>query len=141
MAGIILMVETSLTGLVNSAHMGNRLVESIGSPHLQILWDPANCLYCGEAPSEGIGNFAAGVLGHLHIKDVRSYPCRSTIDCCPLGAGDMSAFFHPLANQLAATRFEGAISFENIYCPDGGTVEEGFRASVPMFRSLFNCPI
>jgi sugar phosphate isomerase/epimerase len=140
-AGITLMVETSLTGLVNSAHMGNRLVESIGSPHLKILWDPANCLYCGEEPPEGIGSFAAGALGHVHIKDVRSYPCRSTIDCCPLGAGDMNAFFHPMTDQLAAIRYGGAISFENIYCPDGETVEDGFRASVPMFRSLFGRPI
>lgn len=131
-------METSLSGIVNSAQMGSRLIEAIGSHHLKILWDPANCLYCGEKPMpEGYAALKNGGLGHVHVKDVRSFPARSTIDCCPLGRGDMREFLHPLASQLIGDGYRGAVCFENVYTPNQGTLEDGFLASIDVFKSLF----
>ena len=48
--GITLAVETGNNAMITSAWLARKLIDEIGSDRLQLLWDPANSLYCTEAP-------------------------------------------------------------------------------------------
>ncbi len=49
----------------------------------------------------------------------------------------MGPYLQPLVGSLLDEGFQGAVCLENVYCPDGGSVEDGFNASIGAFKSLF----
>ncbi len=49
----------------------------------------------------------------------------------------MAPYLEPIAAGLKADGYDGAISLESIYRPDGGDFEGGFRASVETFKTIF----
>ncbi len=134
-----LVVETGNTGMVNSAAMGRRLLDDLGRPEgLKVLWDPCNCLYAGEpAYPDGYRQLRDGYLGHIHIKDAQVRPDLGRVSCRPLGQGDMGPFLADMAAALAEDSYDGAISLESIYKPDGGSFADGFRQSVGTMKTLF----
>jgi sugar phosphate isomerase/epimerase len=136
--GITLVVETANSGMVNSAYLARKLVDAHQSPHLRVLWDPGNGLYCNEsAVPEGLESLAGGYIGHVHVKDQRVSIRAATIESCRLGDGQMAPMLKPLAEGLKREGYEGVISFESVYRPEGGLFEDGFRASVGLFKELF----
>ncbi len=136
--GITLVVETGNNAMITSAWLGRKLIDEIGSPHLKLLWDPANSLYCAEAPfPAGYEALRGGALGHIHIKDVLVDIPRATVTCQPLGQGGMAPYLERLAAGLRRDGYAGSISLESVYRPPGGSFEEGFRASVPVLKALF----
>jgi sugar phosphate isomerase/epimerase len=136
--GIRVVVETSNKGMVNSAFLGRKLVDAIDSHALKILWDPANALYAGERPyPEGYEALAGGHLGHMHIKDIVARPREASVECRALGDGQMGPHLSAIAAALERDGYDGCISLESIYCPDGGTFEDGFNASIDRFKSIF----
>jgi L-ribulose-5-phosphate 3-epimerase len=47
-----------------------RALADVPNPHLQVVWDPANCLVAGEAPfPEGYESLPADRIAHVHAKD------------------------------------------------------------------------
>jgi len=59
------------------------------------------------------------------------------VEFCALGDGDMAEYLVPLANALRADNFDGVVSLENVYRPEGDSLEESFRRSVGRFVEVF----
>ena len=105
---------------------------------LKVLWDPANSLYCNEpAYPDGYEALQGGYLGHVHMKDAVVDIPKANLRQCEMGAGQMAPLFEPIAENLKRDGYDGVISLESVYRPDGGTYEDGFRASVGRFKALF----
>jgi len=137
-AGVTLAVETGNGGMVNSAYLGKKLVDELGSDGVKVLWDPCNCLFCGELPyPQGYMYLREGALAHIHLKDAIVEPWRATINFTALGEGHMASSLKSLAYALADDNYQGVISLESVYRPTGGTFADGFRMSAPTMRQLF----
>ena len=136
--GITLVVETGNNAMITSAWLGRKLIDELGSDRLKLLWDPANSLYCTEIPfPDGYEALRGGYLGHIHLKDVVVDIARATLTCKPLGEGGMGPYLAQIAGALAADGYTGSISLESVYRPQGGSFEDGFRASVGLLQELF----
>ena len=135
--GVTLVVETGNNAMVTSGWLGRRLVEEMGSDRLRVLWDPGNSLYCAEAAYPNGYEALRGCLGHVHIKDLRVDIPKATVEQCRFGTGQMARYLEDIAEALERDRFSGAVSFESVYRPAGGSFEDGFRASFPEFQRIF----
>lgn len=135
---VTLVLETGNNAMIPSGYLGRKLIDDLGSSRLKILWDPCNSLYAHE-PTYPDGYEALGVdgLGHIHIKDARVDMPKATVEFCELGAGDMAPYLEPLAADLEKDGYDGFVSLESVYRPDGGDFEDGFKASVGEFKRLF----
>lgn len=136
--GVTLVVETGNNAMITTGVLGRKMIDDIGSDNLKLLWDPANSLYANEPTyPDGWEHLKGGYLGHLHIKDVQGDIPSATVNMCPLGTGDMAPYLEPLAQALKDDGYQGGVSLENVYCPEGGTFEDGFNASVAEFKRIF----
>lgn len=135
--GLRLVVETGNNAMINSAWLARQLIDELGSEHLQILWDPANSLYCAESPYPAGYQALRGGLGHIHIKDVVVDMPKARVDCVPLGSGQMAPFLEQIAAALTTDGYTGSISLESVYRPHGGSFADGFRSSIDKFKALF----
>jgi sugar phosphate isomerase/epimerase len=136
-AGVTLVIETGNGGMVNSAHLAARLVAEIDSPHLQVLWDPANCLYSGEVALPDGYAALSDSLAHVHIKDTRVWPPRAAIEQTQYGRGHLGPSLAGIAAALRSDGYQGVVSFESVHRPAGGSFEDGFRASIAGFLRDF----
>ena len=50
----------------------------------------------------------------------------------------MAPYLEPLANEMKLNNYNGYISLESVYRPEGGSFEDGYRASLPKFKELFD---
>tara|TARA_B100000795_G_scaffold119417_1_gene88829 strand:- start:2464 stop:3339 length:876 start_codon:yes stop_codon:yes gene_type:complete len=133
-----IVVETGNNAIITSGHLGRRLIDELGTNRLKVLWDPANSLYCSEpAFPDGYDALKGGYLGHLHIKDAVVDIPKAKVRQCEMGTGSMAPFFEDMARELKIDGYQGAISLESVYHPDGGTYEEGFRASIEKMKNIF----
>ena len=71
------------------------------------------------------------------MKDSHVQIARATVECRELGTGQMAPYLEPIAAGLKADGYDGSISLESVYRPDGGTFEDGFRASVKTLKAIF----
>ena len=135
---VTLVVETGNNAIITSAQLGRRLIDELGTSRLKVLWDPANSLYCTEAAyPDGYEALRGGYLSHIHMKDARVDIANATLTQCQLGTGEMAAHLEPIAESLQADGYDGVISLESVYHPDGGDFEDGFRASLEPFKRIF----
>ena len=137
--GLTLVVETGNGTMVNSSYTARRLIDELDARDaLKVLWDPANNCWCHElAWPDGYEELRGGYLGHVHIKDVQVDTPRATLEVRRMGEGQLADLFQPMADAMRADGFDGVISFESVYRPEGGTFEDGFRASIGRFKELF----
>ncbi len=136
--GITLVVETGNNAMITSAYLARKLIDAMGSDRLKLLWDPCNSLYCNEkAFPDGYNAVNDGKIAHIHIKDSLIDIPKASVICTELNQGDMSVYLSDLAIALRSDNFDGVISLESVYRPEGGTFEEGFRASVPVLKQIF----
>ncbi len=135
--GVTLVVETGNNAMVTSGYLARKLVEEMGSGRLRVLWDPGNSLYCAEPAFPDGYETLKGLLAHLHIKDVRVDIPKAEVEQRRYGTGQMAAHFGPLAEALQRDGYAGVVSFESVHRPQGGTFEDGFRASFPAFQAQF----
>jgi sugar phosphate isomerase/epimerase len=136
-AGIGLVVETSSKGMVYSAALARRLVDRFEGAALKALWDPGNALMVGEDPLTGYESLGAKRIGHIHIKDLIVNIPASFVECRRLGEGTLGPNLLAIASRLANDGYSGAISLENIFCPPGASLADGFMASATAFQTLF----
>lgn len=54
-----------------------------------------------------------------------------------LGNGQVALYLERIAKGLVDGQYDGVISFESVYCLDGGDFEAGFRESLAEFKRLF----
>ncbi len=135
--GVTLVVETGNNAMITSGFLARKLIDELGSSHLELLWDIPNTMYCTDVPFPDAYNEIRDYIGHIHIKDAKADIARATVGFYPLGEGDVVPYLEPIANALKRDRYAGAISYESVYRPEGGTFEDGFRASVAKFVELF----
>ena len=103
-----------------------------------MLWDPANNCWCHElAYPDGYEEVRDGYLGHVHIKDVKVDTPRATLEVREMGQGQLADLFEPMAGALRADGYDGVISYESVYRPEGGDFEAGFRRCIGAFKALF----
>ena len=136
-----LVVETGNNAMITSAWLGRKLIETLGSTRLRLLWDPGNSLYCSEPAwpdgYEALQSGDASLLAHLHIKDLVVNIPQARVDEMPFGHGDMGPRLPTIAAALRRDGYEGVVSLESVYRPPGGTFEDGFRASVGKFQEWY----
>jgi len=137
---LTLVLETETAGMAHSAYLGAKLNSDIDSRHFQVLWDPANCSFGGEAAFPDGYGLLKDCLGHVHIKDNRAWISEARLEQVAYGAGGMSAYLADLGGALRADGYHGAISLESVYKPQGGGFEDGFRQSIRSFVRDFGSP-
>ena len=135
-AGITLVIETAISGNVTSALLARKLIDELDAPHLKVLWDPCSSLYCTEIPYPDGYEIIREHIAHVHLKDgVVNLPA-ATFDFCAMRQGQMDPYYTDIVNVLKRDGYNGAISLESVYTPEGGTREDGFRESLPVFMEL-----
>lgn len=135
-AGITLVMETAISGNVTSALLARKLIDELDVPHLKVLWDPCSSLYCTEIPYPDGYEVIREHIVHVHLKDgVVNLPA-ATFDFCALRQGQMEPYYNAIVDALKRDGYQGAISLESVYTPQGGTREDGFRESLPVFMEL-----
>ena len=131
-----LVFETGVNTVLTSGWLNRKFVEDTGSSHIKVLWDPANMLINREYP-DMVYEEIRGLIAHVHIKDGIYDANRSTITATAVGKGDMAKYLEDIRDSLKRDGYEGVISLENFYIPDGKTTEEGYQESVPEFVRIF----
>jgi sugar phosphate isomerase/epimerase len=134
---ITLVVETGNNSMITSGFLSKKLIDDLGSKHLKILWDIPNTLYCADIPYPDAYEQIKDHIGHIHIKDANINIPHATLGICPLGEGDAAPYLEDISNALKRDNYQGIISYESVYRPDGGTFEDGFRTCMPTFKKLF----
>ena len=135
-AGVTLVIETAISGNVTSAYLARKLIDELDAPHLKVLWDPCSSLYCTEIPYPNGYEIIREHIAHVHLKDgVVNLPA-ATFDFCAMRQGQMDSYYNDIVNALKRDGYDGAISLESVYTPVGGTREDGFRESLPVFMEL-----
>ena len=135
-AGITLVMETAISGNVTSALLARKLIDALDVPHLKVLWDPCSSLYCTEVPYPDGYEAIREHIVHIHLKDgIVNLPA-ATFDFCAMRQGQMDPYYNDIVEALKRDGYEGAISLESVYTPVGGTREDGFRESLPVFMEL-----
>ena len=135
-AGITLVIETAISGNVTSAYLARKLIDELDAPHLKVLWDPCSSLYCTEIPYPDGYEVIREHIAHVHLKDgVVNLPA-ATFDFCAMRQGQMDPYYNNIVDALKRDGYDGAISLESVYTPVGGTREDGFRESLPVFMEL-----
>ena len=135
-AGVTLVIETAISGNVTSAHLARKLIDELDAPHLKVLWDPCSSLYCTEIPYPNGYEIIREHIAHVHLKDgVVNLPA-ATFDFCAMRQGQMDSYYNDIVDALKRDGYDGAISLESVYTPVGGTREDGFRESLPVFMEL-----
>ncbi len=67
---IIIGLENEHACNISTASQAARVLESVGHPNLQLVWDAANCYISGEIPFPGgYAKLPAGRIAHVHVKD------------------------------------------------------------------------
>ena len=137
-SGITLVVETGNNAMITSAYLARKLIDQLSTDWLKVLWDPCNSLYCDEkAYPDGYALLRDGYLGHVHIKDAIVDIPKATVQCTVLNTGNMATYLGDLANALREDKYNGVVSLESVYRPDGGSFEDGFRMSADVLKQLF----
>ena len=137
-SGVTLVVETGNNAMITSAYLARKLIDQLGTDWLKVLWDPCNSLYCDEkAYPDGYALLRDGYLGHVHIKDAIVDIPKATVQCTVLNTGNMATYLGDLANALREDKYNGVVSLESVYRPDGGSFEDGFRMSADVLKQLF----
>jgi sugar phosphate isomerase/epimerase len=132
-----IVIETVTNGMVTSGYLARKAIDDIGSPNVKALWDPMNSLFYADVPYPDAYDFLCGYIGEVHIKDgVVNIP-QSTLQYRELGTGDMKPYLENIAAHLK-NDYNGVVVLEGVYRPDGGTFEDGFHASLPLFKKLFS---
>lgn len=105
-AGIRLLVENESGIYGDVPERCLDLLRSVASPHVRLLFDPANFLQCGAQPYPDAWEMLRAYVGYVHIKDAR----RETREVTPAGEGD--GRLPELLRTLAASGYDGFLSLE-----------------------------
>lgn len=133
---ITLVVENG-NGQICSSYLMRKLADGLGSKRIRYLWDPANAMYYGEMPTLEVYESIRDILSHIHIKDCVADITRSYMDICEIGSGELAPYLPPLAAALRRDGYQGCVSLENIYCPDGGRCADGYRLDIRHMQDIF----
>jgi sugar phosphate isomerase/epimerase len=134
---VTLCFETGTSQVITSCYLARKLITDLGADNLKVLWDVANAMYVQESPYPDGYEAIREHLAHVHLKDWKTDLVRSEADAVPLGQGEVGPYLEDIAAALRADDYQGVISLESVYRPDGGTWEDGYRASWPTLERIF----
>ena len=135
--GITLAVETCFINNVVDCHLARKFIDDLASENMKVLWDVANCLYFGEKPYPDGYELIKEDIVHIHLKDgVVNLPQLAFHFCAP-GKGQVKNY-PDILKRLQKDGYEGVLSFECEYIPEGGTKEDAARECVAAFREMEN---
>lgn len=102
-------------------------------PALKFIWDAGNSTHRGMTPrAEDFAVFAPRIA-QVHLKDCTLDPATGKATMTVIGAGDTD--YHTQLRWLKEAGYDGALTLEPHYCPDGDCVE-GMRQSVTAIRRI-----
>jgi sugar phosphate isomerase/epimerase len=132
--GLTLVMENDFECNLGSGELASRMIAEVDSPHLRLLWDCGNSLFVGEVAYPDGYNKAKAYIGHVHIKDAVIDAETGEPRWVELGTGEMDMLGQLKA--LKADGYEGVVSIENHWTPEGGTPEDGVRRSFEGLKRL-----
>jgi sugar phosphate isomerase/epimerase len=135
--GVELVIENCINGMVTSGYHCRKLIEDLGTKHMKVLWDVPNGLFYNDIPFPDAYEEIKDYLVEVHIKDLKVDIAKGIIDFSPLGQGGLAPYLGDLANAFRRDKFDGVISLESVYRPDGGTFEDGYRQNISEFKKIF----
>lgn len=137
-AGIELVIENGFNGMISSTKLAKRMIDDLGGPSkVKLLWDLANALYYQEYPTVEVYEAIKDYVGHIHIKDVYVDTIASTVDVRHIGRGHLAPYLQDFAGALRKDKYQGVISLENIYRPDGGDFIDGYYEDIVEMKKIF----
>lgn len=135
--GVSLIVENGFNGMLTSAYTARRFIEDLGNSHVSVLWDPANAAWVGDIAYPNGYEEVKNCLGHVHIKDMLLDPVRSTAEVVAIGRGDLAPYLTRIAKALRDDGYDGFVSLENIYRPEGKDYVDGYRIDIATLKEIF----
>jgi len=135
--GTTIATETCNGNQITSNYLAAKLIDALDTDILKILWDPCNALYCTEKPYPEGYEAGKNLIAHIHIKDATIDIAKASVDFRSLGQGDMAPYLLDIAEALRADSYQGIVSLEANYRPEGGEFVEGTRASIEQFKKVF----
>ncbi|MCK4401782.1 sugar phosphate isomerase/epimerase [bacterium] len=134
---VILALENENTCYVGTGKECSLLLSRINSPNLKSLWDPGNAWVAGEKPYPDGYKEIKDRLVHVHIKDVSGLtPDGKDGIWEPVGKGKID--WKGQIKALVDDGYNGIISLETHYVPEGGTQEQGSRESFDGLKGLLS---
>jgi len=131
--GKILVLENEHACYLGTGVETAAVLKQVNSPWLRAVWDPGNALCAGEVPYpdgyQAIKNYTV----HVHLKDARRGP-GGKIMWTVIGEGDIDYRGQFVALKKAG--YDGYLSLETHYVPEGGTKEEGSRQCLASLRKM-----
>lgn len=131
---IVLVLENCPGLNISTGKEAKRLFEEIKSPNLRLLWDPDNSFNRKEIPYPDGYCLVKDYIGHVHVKDSVWDRKLNKAEPAPVGEGeiDWEGQFKALLNY----NYEGVVSLESIYTPEGGDQSEGTRRSLKNLKKM-----
>jgi sugar phosphate isomerase/epimerase len=133
---VILTLENEHACYIGTGAEAARIVQAVNSPRLRVCWDPGNAYCVGEKPYPDGYEAVKPLVAHIHVKDAVMAQDAVEPQWCVIGEGDID-----YAGQFDALRrdgYDGYISLETHYVPQGGTPEEGSRACLEALRRFLS---
>ena len=137
-AGVTLLLENEHACYLGTGKETARVVETINSPALKMVWDPGNAFMAGERPFPAGYEEAARHIAHVHVKDARATD-EGKLVWTVVGEGEID-----YAGQFAALAqagYAGAISLETHYKAPSGDPEESSRACLAGMKRLVDAAV
>jgi sugar phosphate isomerase/epimerase len=137
-AGVTLLLENEHACYLGTGKETARVIETINSPALKMVWDPGNAFMAGERPFPAGYEEAAPHIAHIHIKDARATGDGKLV-WTVVGEGEID-----YAGQFAALAkagYSGVISLETHYKAPSGDPEESSRACLAGMKRLVDAAV
>ncbi len=133
--GAIYGLENEHACAVGTAHEARQVLDRIPSEHLKIVWDPGNSVLLETERVFPDGyELIKDRMVHMHIKDPIKDPATGKWHFTLIGEGVVGYREHFAA--LVADGYEGNVSIETHYTPEGATREAGTRACIEATQRL-----
>ena len=126
--GVVLALENVRSCWANTGANTARILDAVGSPALQALWDPGNDFVSGGVPYPNGYEAVRPRVVHVHVKDARVIdPTAGLTRWEAIGDGEID--YPGQIRALLEDEYNGVVSLETHWRPDGGSAESASRTS------------
>ncbi len=132
--GFYLVIENEYSCIVGTGAEARRLVDALNSKYVKVLWDPGNAFFAREAPYPDGYEAVRGLVMHVHVKD--AIVENGHFSWRPIGKGAID--YRGQFKALIDDGYDGVVSLETHYVPQGGSKEDGTRESFKGIVDILN---
>lgn len=126
--GVVLALENVRSCWANTGVNTARILDAVGSPALQALWDPGNDHVSGGVPYPDGYEAVRSRVVHVHVKDARVVnPAAGLTRWEAIGEGEID--YTGQLRALLEDQYAGVVALETHWRPDGASAETASRAS------------